>query len=96
MTAALADLDRENRRYREHLEEMVADRTRELEEAYDRMKAMAEAKDQFVATVSHDFRSPLAIVLSAVQTVLADPAMRKTCGGVLGRAERQCKRPARS
>jgi signal transduction histidine kinase len=93
MTSALADLDRENRRYREHLEEMVAHRTRELEEAYDRMKAMAEAKDQFVATVSHDFRSPLAIVLSAIQTVLADPAMRDDVRRqFLGRAERQCKR----
>jgi two-component system OmpR family sensor kinase len=93
MTAALADLDRENRRYREHLEEMVAHRTRELEEAYGRMKAMAEAKDQFVATVSHDFRSPLAIILSAVQTVLADPEMRDDVRRqFLARAERQCKR----
>jgi signal transduction histidine kinase len=93
MTSALADLDRENRRYREHLEEMVASRTRELEEAYGRMKAMAEAKDQFVATVSHDFRSPLAIVLSAVQTVLADAAMpEEVRRQFLGRAERQCKR----
>ena len=93
MTAALAELDRENRRYREHLEEMVASRTRELEAAYNRMKAMGEAKDQFVATVSHDFRSPLAIIQSAVQTVLADaempPDVRRR---FLTRAERQCKR----
>lgn len=93
MTAALAGLDQENRRYREHLEDMVASRTRELEEAYERMKAMAEAKDQFVATVSHDFRSPLAIILSAVQTMLADPAMRDDVRRqFLARAERQCKR----
>jgi signal transduction histidine kinase len=93
MTEALAGLDRENQRYREHLEEMVASRTRELEEAYQRMKAMAEAKDQFVATVSHDFRSPLAIILSAVQTMLADPAMRdEVRRQFLVRAERQCRR----
>lgn len=93
MTAALAALDRENARHREHLEERVAARTRELEEAYQEMKAMAEAKDQFVATVSHDFRSPLAIVLSAVQTVLADPAMPEDVRRqFLSRAERQCKR----
>lgn len=93
MTAALANLDRENRRYREHLEEMVASRTRELEEAYHRMKAMAESKDQFVATVSHDFRSPLAIILSAVQTMSADPGMRdEVRRQFLARAERQCKR----
>ncbi len=93
MTAALANLDAENWRYREHLEEMVASRTRELEEAYERMKTMAEAKDQFVATVSHDFRSPLAIILSAVQTMLADAAMRDDVRRqFLARAERQCKR----
>jgi signal transduction histidine kinase len=93
MTAALAALDRENARYREHLEEMVAVRTRELEGAYEEMKAMAEAKDHFVATVSHDFRSPLAIVLSTVQTVLADAAMPEDVRRqFLSRAERQCKR----
>lgn len=93
MTAALAALDRENRRYREHLEEMVASRTRELEEAYQRMKAMAESKDQFVATVSHDFRSPLAIILSAVQTMSADPGMpEEVRRQFLARAERHCKR----
>ncbi len=93
MTAALAALDLENRRYREHLEEMVGSRTRELEEAYERVKGLAEAKDQFVATVSHDFRSPLAIILSAVQTVLADAGMRDDVRRqFLARAERQCKR----
>ena len=57
------------------------------------MKTMAEAKDHFVATVSHDFRSPLAIILSAVQTMLADPAMRDDVRRqFLARAERQCKR----
>lgn len=93
MTGALAGLDRENRRYRGHLEEMVASRTRELEDAYLRMKVMAEAKDQFVATVSHDFRSPLAIILTAIQTMLADRDMREDVRRqFLGRAERQCKR----
>lgn len=93
MTAALAALDKENARYRLHLEEMVAVRTRELEAAYEDVKAMAEAKDQFVATVSHDFRSPLAIILSAVQTVLADPGMPDPVRRqFLSRAERHCKR----
>jgi signal transduction histidine kinase len=93
MTEALAALDRENSRYREHLEEMVASRTRELQDAYQHMKEMSEAKDQFVATVSHDFRSPLSIVLSVVQTILADPEMSPDVRRqFLARAERQCKR----
>lgn len=93
MAEALAALDRENARYRGHLEEMVASRTRELQDAYQHVKAMSEAKDQFVATVSHDFRSPLAIILSVVQTVLSDPDMTPDVRRqFLGRAERQCKR----
>lgn len=93
MAEALAALDRENARYRGHLEEMVASRTSELQEAYQHVKAMSEAKDQFVATVSHDFRSPLAIILSAVQTILSDPAMPpEVRRQFLDRAERQCKR----
>jgi len=93
MTAALAELDRENRTYRELLEERVQLRTRELQEAYDRLKAMADEKDQFVATVSHDFRSPLAVILASIQTILADDAMPAGARrDFLDRAARQCKR----
>jgi signal transduction histidine kinase len=54
---------------------------------------MAEAKDQFVATVSHDFRSPLAIIQSALQTLMSDPGMvPEMRHRFLARAERQCKR----
>jgi two-component system phosphate regulon sensor histidine kinase PhoR len=57
------------------------------------MKVMAEAKDQFVATVSHDFRSPLAIILSTIQTLASDPQMpAEVRHTFLARAERQCRR----
>lgn len=93
MVEELAALDADNQRHRDTLAERVAERTRELEEAYNRVKAMAEAKDQFVATVSHDFRSPLAIIQSALQTLMQDPAMPpETRQRFLTRAERQCKR----
>jgi signal transduction histidine kinase len=93
MTDALAALDQENRAYREDLEERVKDRTRELQEAYDRMKAMADEKDQFVATVSHDFRSPLAVILASIQTIVADDDMpRDVRREFLAKAVRQCKR----
>jgi signal transduction histidine kinase len=93
MTTSLAELDRENRTYREQLEERVKDRTRELQQAYDRMKAMVEEKDQFVATVSHDFRSPLAVILASIQTIVADDRMPPdTRRQFLDKAVRQCKR----
>jgi signal transduction histidine kinase len=93
MAVALQRLDQENRGYRENLEAMVTLRTGELEQAYERMKELNRAKDDFVATVSHDFRSPLAIILSMVQTIRADPAMPgETIHRFLGRVERQCKR----
>jgi signal transduction histidine kinase len=93
MATDLQRLDEENRSYRENLEEMVAKRTEELEEAYDRMKALNRAKDDFVATVSHDFRSPLAIILSMVQTVRSDSDMPpEVAQRFLGRVEHQCKR----
>jgi len=93
MTAALAELDRVNRTYSEQLEERVKSRTHELQEAYDQMKAMADEKDRFVSTVSHDFRSPLAVILASIQTIAADDAMPLTARrAFLDRAVRQCKR----
>jgi HAMP domain-containing protein len=75
MTAALAELDRVNRSHNEQLDEKVRSRTRELREANEQLKAMAEEKDRFVATVSHDFRSPLAVILASIQTIIADETM---------------------
>ena len=93
MAAGLSALDDENRSYREGLEEMVEQRTRELQEALERVQALSAEKDQFVSTVSHDFHSPLAIILSCVQTVLRDPEMPPDVRArFLSRAERQCRR----
>lgn len=57
------------------------------------LAALNEEKDRFVATVSHDFRSPLAVVLSSIQTLQGDASMSPTLRAeFLSRAERQCKR----
>ncbi|MBI5493428.1 MAG: hypothetical protein HY904_00265 [Deltaproteobacteria bacterium] len=69
--AAFAEVDRLNRT----LEERVAARTRELTRANDELREQDRRKDELVSTVSHDFRSPLSIIRSHVDTVLADPAM---------------------
>lgn len=45
--------------YRDHLEELVAERTRELELARQAAEAADAAKSSFLSTVSHELRTPL-------------------------------------
>jgi PAS domain S-box-containing protein len=49
----------ELRRYREELEELVAERTRELEAANTELREANEAKTRFLRAMSHELRTPL-------------------------------------
>lgn len=60
--------------YQEHLESLVAERTEELErqalrleEALDSERQLTELQRQFVSMVSHEFRTPLAVVSGSIQ-----------------------------
>lgn len=60
---------------REHeavLEQRVADRTVELDLAVEREKAARLLQQQFVAMISHEFRTPLAIIDGAAQNIDAN------------------------
>ncbi len=57
-------------RHRDHLEDLVKARTRELDEALARERAAADLYRNFAAMVSHQFRTPLAIVDSALQRLM--------------------------
>ncbi len=46
--------------YADELEQRVAERTHELSDAYERLKASDQVKDQFVSRVSHELRTPIA------------------------------------
>ncbi len=67
-TLAFEAVERLNR----ELEERVKARTAELAQKNDELALLNARKDELVATVSHDFRSPLAIIRQNVQTVLRD------------------------
>lgn len=53
----------------EELEMLVRKRTQELYEAIDREKDMNEMKSRFVSMASHEFRTPLSIVLSSTALI---------------------------
>jgi signal transduction histidine kinase len=67
-TLAFAAVERLNR----ELEARVQARTAELAQKNEELALLNQRKDELVATVSHDFRSPLAIIRQNVQTVLRD------------------------
>ncbi len=43
----------------EELEQRVLQRTEELQAAYDHLKVLSKAKDEFVSNVSHELRTPI-------------------------------------
>lgn len=56
--------------HRDHLEQLVHARTQELDAALTRERATAELYRNFGAMISHQFRTPLAVVDSALQRLM--------------------------
>jgi CheY-like chemotaxis protein len=75
--------------YRDRLESLVADRTRELEEAHGRLKALDAAKQDYLRTISHELRTPVNGILGVAELALeemADQDLRETYVGIYERS----------
>ncbi|MHB1312445.1 MAG: PAS domain S-box protein [Gemmatimonadaceae bacterium] len=60
-------IDQELARHRDHLMELVDERTRELVEARELAEAASMAKSAFLATMSHEIRTPLNGVIAMAE-----------------------------
>ncbi|GAB0149096.1 hypothetical protein McPS_18360 [Marichromatium sp. PS1] len=76
-------------RYRDHLEELVAARTRQLSEARERAEEASRAKSAFLANMSHEIRSPMNAILGLTYLLgreMATPQQRATLAKIKGAA----------
>jgi signal transduction histidine kinase/CheY-like chemotaxis protein len=79
-TLAAARRDRDElQQYKEHLEQLVEQRTGELVAARDHAMAANRAKDVFLSHMSHELRNPLASILGVSNLLKEEGASQAQC-----------------
>ena len=59
-------------RQNEALEQQVAERTQKLRQQADQLQELDQVKSRFVTNLTHEFRTPLSLILSPVERLLAE------------------------
>ena len=75
MITALQERETELGAHRDHLEDLVRERTQELSVAKERAEIANSAKSQFLARMSHELRTPLNAVMGYAQILKMDAAV---------------------
>jgi signal transduction histidine kinase len=70
--AKLREAQEEVRRHQEHLEELVRERTRELEKVNEELRAAYQDMESFSYSASHDLRSPLIVIEGFSRMIMED------------------------
>ncbi len=73
----LQERDADQRRLNATLEAKVDERTQALKRAKELAEAATEAKTEFLATMSHEIRSPLGSIVGLTDLLLEDPAIEE-------------------
>jgi signal transduction histidine kinase/CheY-like chemotaxis protein/HPt (histidine-containing phosphotransfer) domain-containing protein len=72
MLAQIACRDAELDEHRQHLEDLVLRRTKELEKKTHEAQAASKAKSQFLANMSHEIRTPMNAILGYTELLRRD------------------------
>jgi PAS domain S-box-containing protein len=87
---AIRETERELAQHRDHLAELVEQRTWELAVAKERAEAATQAKSDFLANMSHEIRTPMNAILGMVHLMQREGVTDKQ-GGQLGKIDLAAK-----